>query len=96
MASTRSENWPLLPPESATRLAIWPQSSFQLRSGYKNSEPLTCAPRGGKSIGTRGSRMSFDTCERRILIQSVPFPRVGIWGAEGLVMSYFIVLLLFR
>ena len=55
MASTRNENWPLLPPESATRLAIWPQSSFQLRSGYKNSEPLTCAPRGGKSIGTRGA-----------------------------------------
>ena len=50
----------------------------------------------GKSIGTRGACMSFDACERRILMHSVPFPRVGIWGAWGLVMSYFIVLLLFR
>ena len=28
------ENCPLLHPESATRLAIMPQSSFLLRSGY--------------------------------------------------------------
>ena len=40
--------------------------------------------------------MSFEAYERRILIHSVPFPRVGIWGAEGLVMSYFIVCLPFR
>ena len=40
--------------------------------------------------------MSFDTCESRILIHSVPFPRFGILGADGLLMSYFIVNLLFR
>ena len=40
--------------------------------------------------------MSFEVCERRILIHSVPFPRVGMWGADGLVISYFIVFLLFR
>ena len=39
--------------------------------------------------------MSFEAYERRILIHSVPFPMVGILGAESLVMSYFIVLLLF-
>ena len=46
----------------------------------------------------RGSAscMSFDACERRILIHSVPFPRLGILGALGFVMSYFIVCLLFR
>ena len=40
--------------------------------------------------------MSFDACERRILMHSVPFPRLGILGAWGFVMSYFIVCLLFR
>ena len=55
-----------------------------------------CAPRIGKSIGTRGSRMSFDTCESRILMHSVPFPRLGILGAEALLISYLIVNLLFR
>lgn len=34
IASTRCDSWPLLPPLSATRFAIMPQSSFQLRSGY--------------------------------------------------------------
>ena len=37
------------------RLAIWPHVSFQVRSGYKNSEPLTCAPRGGEA-SERGVR----------------------------------------
>ena len=40
--------------------------------------------------------MSFEACERRILIHSVPFPRGGMAGALGLVMSYFIVCLPFR
>ena len=40
--------------------------------------------------------MSFEVWERRILIHSVPFPRFGILGADCLVMSYFIVFLLFR
>ena len=40
--------------------------------------------------------MSFEACERRILTHSVPFPRVGMVGAWGFVMSYFIVFLLFR
>ena len=34
IASTKVDSWPLLPPVSATRLAIMPQVSFQLRSGY--------------------------------------------------------------
>ncbi len=40
--------------------------------------------------------MSFEVCERRIWMLFVPFLRVGIWEAEGLVMSYFIVCLPFR
>ena len=50
----------------------------------------------GKRIGTRGSSMSFEAFERRILMHYVPFPRLGILGALGFVMSYFIVCLLFR
>ena len=40
--------------------------------------------------------MSFEVCESSRRIHSVPFPRVGIVGALGLVMSYFIVDLLFK
>ena len=40
--------------------------------------------------------MPHEACESSNLIQFVPFPSVGIAGAEDLVMSYFIVLLLFR
>ena len=87
IASTRFDNWPLLQPESATRIAIMPHNSFQVRSGYWNSAPLTCAQSIGKSIGIRGSYMSFETCESRILMHSVPLPRYGILGAEGFVMS---------
>ena len=68
MGSTRLDNCPLLPPFSATRWAIWPHGSFRLRSGYLNSVLLMCAPSIGKSIWTRGSWMSFDTCESRILM----------------------------
>ena len=46
--------------------------------------------------GTSGSCMSFDTCESRILMQSVPLPRFGIFGADGFEMSYLIDILLFR
>ncbi len=35
--------------------------SFQLRSGYMNFAPLTCAPSKGKSMGERGCCMPFDT-----------------------------------
>ena len=40
--------------------------------------------------------MSFEACESRILIHSVPLPRIGILGAMGFVISYFIDILLFR
>ncbi len=40
--------------------------------------------------------MSFDTYESRILIHSVPLPSVGIAGAVGFEILYFIVNLLFR
>ena len=91
-ASTRSDNCPLLPPVSDTKLAIWPQGSFQVRSGYWNSAPLMCAPRMGKNIGTRGSYMSFDACERRKRQNSVPFPRLGILGAVDVVMLYMLII----
>ena len=50
----------------------------------------------GKASERGGSLTSFDTCESRILIHSVPLPRVGIFGALGFVMSYIIDNLLFR
>ena len=40
--------------------------------------------------------MSFDACESRILIHSVPFSRFGIAGAVALIVSYLIDYLLFR
>ena len=86
----------LIAPLSAIRFAIMPHNSFHVRSGYWNLEPLTCAPSMGKSIGTRGSCMSFDTCESRILMHSVPFPSLGILGADAFMMLYLIVLLPFR
>ena len=86
----------LITPLSATCLAIMPHKSFQLRSGYWNSAPIMCAPSIGKNIGTKGSYMSFEACESRILIHSVPFPSLGISGALCLLISYLIVLQLFR
>ena len=64
--------------------------SFLLRSYYMNSAPLTCAPRMGKSIGTMGWCMSFDTCESKSCTHSVPFTRFGIFGAVVLLILYFI------
>ena len=58
-------NCPLLRHESATRFFIIPNNSFQMRSGYMNLAPLTCAPRTGKIIGTIGSCMDFDACESK-------------------------------
>jgi hypothetical protein len=40
-----------------------------------------CAPKTGKNIGTRGSNMSFDTCESSNFTISVPFAGFGIAGA---------------
>jgi hypothetical protein len=60
----------------------------KLRAAYM------CA-KWGKSIGTRGSRMSFDACEMRSLMHSVPLPRYGIAGTVCFVMSYFIDIQLF-
>ena len=77
-------------------LAIIPHVTFQDRSGYWNFAPLMCAPNEGKNIATRGSCMSFDACESRILIHSVPFSRFGIAGAVALIVSYLIDYLLFR
>ena len=58
-------NCPLLQHESATRFFSIPNNSFQMRSGYMNLAPLTCAPRTGKIIGTIGSCMDFDACESK-------------------------------
>ena len=49
-----------------------------------------------KIIGKRGSFMSFEACESKILIQFVPFPSVGIAEEGCFVMLYFIVFKLFR
>lgn len=40
--------------------------------------------------------MSFEHCEGINLRHSVPFQRVGILGEMGLVISYFIDVMLFR
>ena len=45
-----------------------------------------------KNIGMRGSCISFEACERKILIHSVPFPRLGILGAVCFVMSYILII----
>jgi hypothetical protein len=50
----------------------------------------------GKNIGTKGSNMSFEACDRSNFTHSVPLPRFGIAGAVGFVISYFIVIMLFR
>ena len=43
MASTRLDNWPLILPVSATRLAIWPQSSNKWgRDAKIKKHPLGC------------------------------------------------------
>lgn len=89
------ESWPLPAPLSATRFANIPLVSFQLRSGYMNSAPLTCAPSIGKSIGTMGWCMSFETCESKSATLSSPRPRFGIFGAVVLLISYFIFFLWF-
>ena len=45
-----------------------------------------------KKHWNEGSCTSFDICESRILMHSVPLPSLGILGADGLLMSYLIVL----
>ena len=57
---------------------------------------VRCEARAGIDIGIRGSCISFDACESRILIHSVPFSRFGIAGAVALIVSYLIDYLLFR
>ena len=42
------------------------------------------------------ANMSFEACESRSLMHSVPLPSAGIAGAFELEMSYLIDLLLFR
>ena len=81
---------PFPAPLSATRFANILHISFQLLSGYMNSAPLTCAPRIGKSIGTMGWCMSFETCESKICTHSVPFPRRCMAGGTVLLRSYLI------
>jgi len=49
-----------------------------------------------KNNKTKGSYMSFDACESRILMHSVPLLSVGILGADDLEMLYLIDFLLFR
>ena len=72
------------------------QKSFQMRPSGWFFPTGKCASRIGKSIGTRGSRTSFETWESKIFMHSVPFPSLGIEGAVCFEMSYLIVLLLFR
>ena len=41
---------------------------------------ITCAPRIGKSIGTMGWCMSFETCESKSAALSSLRPSFGIFG----------------
>ena len=50
----------------------------------------------GEKHRNEGFECVFCTLESYILTHSVPFPRVGIGGADGLLISYFIVSLPFR
>jgi hypothetical protein len=52
-----------------------------------NSTPLKWAANAGIAIGTSGSCMSFEACERSNLQNSVPFVGLGIAGAVLLKMS---------
>ena len=60
--------------------------------GSINSAPLMCAPRAGKNMGVMLCCMSFDTCECKSAINSVPRPRLGMAGGVDFEMSYFILL----
>ncbi len=50
----------------------------------------------GEMCWKEGCGGCFMALYRRIWILFVTLPRDGIWGAEGLVMSYFIVSMPFR
>ena len=50
----------------------------------------------GNNIGKMGSRMSFETCKRSFSSPFEPYLSSGILGGWGLVMSYFIVVVLLR
>ena len=58
-----------------------------LLSEYMNSTSLKWAANAGIDIGTSGSCMSFEACERSNFTNSVPFEGFGIAGAVLLKMS---------
>ena len=57
---------------------------------------ITCAPRIGKSIGTMGWCMSFETCESKSAALTSPRPSFGIFGTMVLLISYFMFILSFK
>ena len=69
---------------------------YLMRSRCWNLKTPTWAPSREDSIGTSGKGIDFEARERSIWMHSVPFPRVGILGTVLLLISYFIVFLLFR
>ena len=69
---------------------------YLMRSRCWNLKTPTWAPSREDSIGTSGKGIVFEARERSIWMHSVPFPRVGILGTVLLLISYFIVFLLFR
>ena len=77
---------------STTKLAIWPPNAV----GVLKFRIAHICSKCGKKHRNDGFFVSFEACEGRILTHYVTFPRVGIWGAEHYMMSYFIVFLPFR
>jgi len=86
---------PFVIPESATRLAIWPQSSFQLKYGYLIFAPLFFTQSTGKSSETGFHACFWGKNEGKFDI-FCPFPRFGIACAVALEMLYLVDFLLFR
>ena len=69
---------------------------YQMRSGCWYLKTHTWVPSRVKYIVIRRKNIVSEACEGIIWMHSVPLPRVGILGAVLLLISYFIVFLLFR
>ena len=69
---------------------------YQMSSGCWYLKTHTWVPSRVKYIGIMRKNIVSEACEGIIWMHSVPLPRIGILGAVLLLISYFIVFLLFR
>ena len=69
---------------------------YQMSSGCWNLKTHTWVPSRINNIGIMRKNIVSEAWEGSIWMHSVPLPRVGILGAVLLLISYFIVFLLFR